>query len=594
MEPRNYALANLFDGYVVYVVPNYQRLYVWNREDQWEPLWSDVEDIANDLVRDAITRNLENVDPNSMESHFLGAVVLKISGSTPDLASQYRVIDGQQRLTTLQILMGAATSELSRHELTTPAKRLRDLTVNSSDADTFKIKHHGGHHYERFGDVMGKATRGDSTDGINGRMAECYQYFLQAIRDWLSSQDQVHIAGSALATTLIRKLNVVGIYLEGHEKEHIIFETLNARGEPLTEWDKIKNYLLYKADETPGLEQESFFEKYLDQFDDPWWREMVGRGVQRPRSDVFADYWLESCKGTPVAVRRVFREFQKYTDGESQGLEPIIQGLVRDAQYFRTFEQPDQHNHSREALFHSRRLAMGAGAIWPLLLQLQRMPIDQQDRERCLAILESYLVRRLIVGYQARSYDQVALDLLNSLTTTSSIENGISYSLLSHLMNYSETATLWPSDEEVRDAVLNRHMSQYAQRLVLSAVEKRLITNKAANPQLFANLHVEHVMPRAWQPSSWPLPESSDVGSAEEKRKKAINTLGNLTLLNGRLNSSISNAAWKVKREAIAESDNLFLNRRLLKHASDTWVEKDIARRGRWMYEAIVKIWPRG
>ncbi len=593
MEPRNYALANLFEGYVVYVVPNYQRLYVWNQEDQWEPLWSDVEDIANDLVRDAIRRGRENVDPDSVESHFLGAVVLKISGSTPDLARQLRVIDGQQRLTTLQILMGAAVSELDRHELTTPAKRLRNLIVNPSEADSFKIKHQAhrlGHDYEKFGDVMGKASHGDSTDDISGSMAECYRYFQRAIGEWLSSQDQVHIAGSALATTLIMKLNVVGIYLEGHEKEHIIFETLNARGEPLTEWDKIKNYLLYKADETPGLKQESFFEKYLDQFDDPWWRQLVGRGVQRPRSDVFADYWLESYKGTPVAVRRVFREFQKYMDGKNQGLEPMIEELVRDARYFRDFEQLDPSNHSREALFHSRRLAMGAGAIWPLLLQLQRMPIDQQDRERCLVALESYLVRRLIVGYQARSYDQVALDLLNSLTTKSDI----SQSLLNHLLKYSEAATLWPSDEEVRNAVLNRHLSQYAQRLVLSAVEKHLITNKAANPQLFANLHVEHVMPRAWQPSSWPLPDSSDVASAEEKREKAINTLGNLTLLNGRLNSSISNAAWNVKREAIAESDNLFLNRRLLKQSLDTWMEKDIARRGRWMYESIVKIWPRG
>ena len=439
---------------------------------------------------------------------------------------------------------------------------------------------------------MGEATQGVTTDSIDGPMAESYRYFQQAIREWLNSQDNVQIAGSALATTLIMKLHVVGIYLEGHEKEHIIFETLNARGEPLTEWDKIKNFLLYKADEARELKQESFFEKYLDRFDDTWWRELVGRGVQRPRSDVFADYWLESRKKTAVAVRRVFREFQKHVDGEGQGLEPIIDQLVRDARYFRTFEQPDTGNHSRETLFHTRRLAMGAGAIWPLLLQLQRMPIGQQERERCLVTLESYLVRRLIVGYQARSYDQVALDMLNLLTAQSSVS--VSHSLLSQLQKYSETATLWPDDEEVRNAVLHRHLPQYAQRLVLSAVERRLITNKAANPELLANLHVEHIMPRAWQPASWPLPDSSDMASTEEKREQAINTLGNLTLLNGRLNSSISNAGWSVKREAIAESDNLFLNRRLLRRSSDTWTERDIARRGRWMYETIVKIWPRG
>ena len=80
-------------------------------------------------------------------------------------------------------------------------------------------------------------------------MAECYRFFQQRVRDWLGAQGtHNYAAASALAMTLIMKLHLVGIYLDPHEKEHIIFETLNARGEPLTEWDKIKNYLLYKAD----------------------------------------------------------------------------------------------------------------------------------------------------------------------------------------------------------------------------------------------------------------------------------------------------------------------------------------------------------
>ena len=80
MEPRKHTLAELFEGQLVYVVPSYQRLYVWNREDQWEPLWSDVEDIANVLLKDAAVRDSESVDPSSVEAHFLGAVVLKMSG----------------------------------------------------------------------------------------------------------------------------------------------------------------------------------------------------------------------------------------------------------------------------------------------------------------------------------------------------------------------------------------------------------------------------------------------------------------------------------------------------------------------------------
>ena len=368
MEPRNYALANLFAGYVVYVIPNYQRLYVWNREDQWEPLWSDVEDIANQLVKNAEQAQTDSIDADSVEPHFLGAVVLKMSGSTPDLASQLRVIDGQQRLTTLQILMGAAANKLLSYDLDQYANRLRDLTLNSSELDAFKIKHQrhrSGHDYEQFGEVMRAAISGVTSDHIGGPISECYQYFRRVIQDWFEGKDDKKLAGTALATSLIWKLNVVGIYLERHEKEHIIFETLNARGEPLTEWDKIKNYLLYKADESPNLRQDSFFETYLDRFDNSWWREFVGRGTQRPRMDVFVDYWLESRKRTPVSIRRVFREFRRFIDGRDSSIESLVQELVKDASYFKSFESIDVDNESREALFHRRRLNMSAERFGP-------------------------------------------------------------------------------------------------------------------------------------------------------------------------------------------------------------------------------------
>ena len=136
---------------------------------------------------------------------------------------------------------------------------------------------------------MDSALNGSALDSLDGPMADCLRFFQGSIHNWLTAkQDHKSAAASALATTLIMKLSLVGIYLDPHEKEHIIFETLNARGEPLTEWDKIKNYLLYKADEEPGLDQEAFYEDYLDEFDRPWWRELVGRGAQRPRIDVFA------------------------------------------------------------------------------------------------------------------------------------------------------------------------------------------------------------------------------------------------------------------------------------------------------------------
>ena len=75
MGPRRHTLAELFEGQLIYVVPNYRRLYVWNREDQWEPLWSNVEDIANFLANEASTRASETVNPDAVEAHFLGPTI---------------------------------------------------------------------------------------------------------------------------------------------------------------------------------------------------------------------------------------------------------------------------------------------------------------------------------------------------------------------------------------------------------------------------------------------------------------------------------------------------------------------------------------
>ena len=202
-------------------------------------------------------------------------------------------------------------------------------------------------------------------------------------------------------------------------------------------------------------------------------------------------------------------------------------------------------------------------------------------------------MRRLIAGYQARSHDQVALELIEALSEQAHSTGRPSQVMRSHLQAYSENANLWPDDAVTRQAVQQRSLALYASRMVLAGLERSLIPSMAGNPGLPTGLHVEHLMPRGWGPEEWPLPSGIDPEQAEQERSQAIANLGNLTLLNARLNSSASNRAWKVKREKIQKSDNLFLNRRLLQDSGDQWTEEDIKHRGRWMGDMVVKIWPR-
>ena len=135
-------------------------------------------------------------------------------------------------------------------------------------------------------------------------------------------------------------------------------------------------------------------------------------------------------------------------------------------------------------------------------------------------------MRRLIAGYQARSYDQVALELIEALSEQAQIPEGPSKAMRTHLLAYSENANLWPNDAVTIQAVSQRNLGLYARRLVLAVLERNLIPSMAGNQRVPAGLHVEHLLPQGWRPQEWPLPSGIDPEQAEEERNQALATLG--------------------------------------------------------------------
>ena len=327
MEPKNCTMASLFEMQCVYIVPKYQRQYVWKLEDQWEPLWLDVIEIASALYEDAKLRSSDAINPNLVESHFLGAVVLKVGGITPEDAQTWKVIDGQQRITTMQLLMAATYSYLNERGLGQTASRLKLLIQNSASSGVGQLKiTHREKSYEQFSSVVNSIFSGLTHPKLDGPMIECFEFFRERVEGWFDErEDNLILVAKAFNHTLISKLRLVAIYLGIDDKEYLIFETLNSRGEPLTEWDKIKNFLLYKSDNDSALEQDEFYDEFLTRFDDNWWREATGRGAQeRPRTDVFSDYWLESKEQISVSIKRVFKAFKKHIEKYDLAIEPEI------------------------------------------------------------------------------------------------------------------------------------------------------------------------------------------------------------------------------------------------------------------------------
>ena len=593
MQPHDYTIKDLFNGEKVFLVPRYQRPYVWNEQDQWAPLWDDVIHIANRLFDDVRETGAEEIDDSKAEWHFIGTLVLKPRQATlRSAASKWLVIDGQQRLTTLQLMLSAVADEFDDRGI--DDSWVRNLISNQTSSDKLKIEHRKFNQvnpYDGFSDVM---TSGTDKVAIETPMSECYKYFRHSIAAWFdtdSDSDVVNVRAEALGHAIIYKFRLVAIELGPKEEEHKIFETLNARGAPLTEWDKIKNLFLAKVDKSLDDEtQDNFYEQYLNRFDSDWWRGSVGSGAQhRPRSDWFADYWVESRTAEPVGVRRVFREFQQYVENSGIEIHTIADEMVFDSEYYEKYEQIHWDDMSVERRFHNRRLRIGLGAVWPALWTLNRRMIDfgnnRHIREQCVGILDSYFMRRKIVGYQSRSYPELSFALMQALNATPDQQSLVSV-LKSSL---SSNAYEWPSDSQVRSAVNRGGQAQYLCWLLLEAIERHITPDGASGVVLAKDLEVEHIMPRAWDSTDYPIAPGDE---ASERRQKLIESLGNKTLITGGWNRAMSNAGWQRKLRKIRK-DNLYINKDLADGAPATWDEEQIEKRGEWMADKICEIWQR-
>ena len=610
METTMPTIRGLFDSPRVYLIPNYQRNYVWNEFDQWEPLWLDVVNIAETLIQPPPAYHQDPPKP-----HFLGATVLKEITRPGANVRSFVVIDGQQRLTTLQLFLTAVGNSFVEHaELSALLATVRSFTINwisgqMSGEEPNKIKPLAGD-FLPFNEIMEASRNGAEMPPGGGRMGNCYRFFSRKVSDWLlapgNSGQQVEDRAKYLLTALSDQLQVVAIWLHQGENESAIFEALNARGEPLSEWEKVKNLILAKAGESPQVDQGRLYENLLSDFDAEKWRNLIGSGANSRRiSDLFLDYWLESKIKRPVEARRVYREFRVELDKpeNSANLEAWCSEIKQDGERFLHWERNPLSDGDVESIFHNRRRMLGIGAIWPLLLALSRIEMSDADRNRCLRALDSFMVRRAIAGKRANSFPEITLATLNALPQHPSGEMPYSDAVINHLATYESNSTYWPGDagdSGIRWRILDE--GARCARLLLETVERAIMRGKyAGNRTLQGGLPVEHLMPQDHSNlEHWPLPVNPDENPegaevARDARKAIIHRLGNLTLVQPGLNSILSNKPWVEKRRILAEQDNLYINKDLLNHAPDDhWDEEQIRLRGERLVDYILQIWPHG
>jgi hypothetical protein len=577
------------------LVPLFQRPYVWNKERQWEPLWQDVKRVAERLLAGFET------------NHFLGAVVLQQLPNELGSLSSRSVIDGQQRLTTLQLLFDAIHGELDSRNLTAFANQVKALVENpeayrTSAEDVYKVwptnRDRPG-----FNEVMSAnyPVSYSSLKNQDSQIAKAHFFFSGVVAAWLDEGDQEN-RGKALVDTISRHLQLVVIDLQADEDAQEIFETLNARGTPLTAADLIKNFVFQRLDGTPQ-EIEQAYHKYWALFETPFWEADVTTGrLTYPRSSLFLSQWLVAQTGQELTAREVFNRFKHYVEDLKQPVEEILPRLHADAlNYQKLVKASLVPNGELDTLtlFLYRISTLESQVFTSLVIWLQESnvePIAEQEIELAIKSLESWVVRRAILKLPTKNYNVIMVELLNQLRKTD--RNQVGQFTQKFLANQSSVYSYWPTSDEITKELSTRptyrRLGRARLRMILEALEDRRRGFGGPSNGRFADSTVsrgvnsiEHIMPQEWR-TNWKFPDDDEEDATE--RDTRVHQIGNLTLVTKAFNSKLSNDGWEKKKSAFQEHSTLLSTADVV-NSGDNWDDLAIETRSMGLAKLITEIW---
>jgi len=594
MKPDKESPQKVFFQPARLVVPLFQRPYVWSRELQWEPLWQDIDRLTQLLQR----------DPTA--THFLGAFVVQQLSTEFGHMPACSVIDGQQRLTTLQILLDSLHAELVRRGETMLAGQVEPLTVNPTafrkgPDDQFKVWP-TNHDRAGFSSIM-SAEPGTAYGTLPpSKLRDAHEYFGGAIRSWLDASVNPGASAHLLVTA---QLELVSIRLDPNEDAQAIFETLNARGVPLSAADLIKNFIFQSYAGTDAQIETAYNENWAE-LETPWWITMVTAGrVTHPRSSWFLWHWLRARKLEDFPIRELFSQFKRYVSEGTHSLDKLLPEIKDAADSYRDVIEGSQSPNgplTRAQWFSYRVGTLDSEVVRPLLIWLDeaaQADVSETDKHRIFRLLESWFVRRAIVKAPSQGANRLIVDLMVHLSKQP--HDRLADAVETYLAANNTPVGYWPDDIEVMAALtgapaFNKYL-RVRLRMILEALEdhRRGYPDWKAmgmGPIARGSGTVEHLMPQKWRanwPTNWP---EDEVASQEATRDRMLHELGNLTLVTQKLNSRVSNGSWVAKVAHFQQANDVLITNDVIQSTPTSWDEAHITARTGALARAILGVWP--
>lgn len=622
MDTIEVEVTGLFSGDVQYIIPLFQRHYVWDREEQWDPLWEDIEKKACHRLTDS----------QRQPTHFTGAIVVQLKQTNVNEAKKYEIIDGQQRLTTFQVILCALRDTCTMYGFENIKEEIDRYIINQG----ILLDDSGNEKYKLVPTEFDRnsfiALAAGQIDNSSGQIRLTYNYFKRRIDDFVNSERENVLA---LYHSILNDFGFIQILLNAGDEPERIFESLNARAKSLLQFDLLRNNLFLRA--RIEEDRDRLYDGYWKHFESPYWEQKVT--VARKKitlSELFFQHFLMAKLGAE-RVTPLFNVYQKQL-APNEGVEQELSELYGYSAVYKVMSDCSPDSEIGQAMSFYKTFEITS--LHPFILfVINEMGLSGSDIALVLQILESYTMRRLlcIPSSATRNYTKLFSRLIRYFQGRQFV-----FGEFINLLSVEKAdATRWPTDSDVRNVLTEQRMilNPTAIRYVLYRIElRKREANQSLEPSEFVfdnRLSLEHIMPEGWQ-STWSLPlatdengepsydceeqifyedlfhaehremnpnwrtEPSREGLVDESYTSAFSVangrleflqfIGNLTLLTPSLNSRLSNRPFSEKKVGLFQNSLLVLNREICEY--DTWDIPQIDQRSFKLFDCFVSLWP--
>ncbi len=532
-----------------FVIPIYQRLYSWKKE-QCEQLWDDILKVGGN---------------DKMNGHFIGSILSVQDDKSNENNEVLPIIDGQQRLTTITLLLIASRNHLSEEVEFLgkfSRKKIENRYLINRDED-------GDKKFRLILSESDKDTLLSLIDGSRRKPSEPSEKIVEnfeLFEKWISENtDKLEAIFKGLEKLLIIEISLK----KGKDDPQLIFESMNSKGVDLTQTDLIRNYIIM---ETEVEKQECFYNQY--------WRAMEEDFKQNETLfNRFVRHYLTIKTGKIPNEKRVYEAFKNYQQERGIEIEDLLKDLQKYCGYFCQIAfKKEEDKELNKALSFLVDLEMDV--VYPLLLELYSDYSDgvlsKQDFILIIALTESYLCRRAVCGLKSNGLNKLFPSFTKKIDKKQYLKS------MEERFGSLKGNQRFPNDLEFKELFITRDFYEFKK---IHTFLTRLENSDTKEPVNTEGCSVEHIMP---QTLTWEW--QRDLGeNFEAINEKYLHTIGNLTLTG--YNSEYSNNSFQEKRdmENGFKQSSLKLNQGLKN--LEVFGEKEILKRAEDLANLALKIW---